>query len=46
MKTIKLNPVEYITNFKKIAKFKFAALVFHGNVYVQANSLKLEELGY
>lgn len=46
MKTIKLSPIEYISNFKKIAKFKFRALVFHGNVYIRANTLKLEELGY
>ena len=46
MKIIELNPIEYITNFKKIAKFKFMAWIFHGNVYIQANEVKLQELGY
>lgn len=46
MKIIELNPIEYITNFRKIAKFKFMAWVLEGNVYVQANITKLEQLGY
>lgn len=46
MKFIQLDPIDYITNFKKIAKFKFRAVVFHGSVWVRADEVKLQELGY
>lgn len=46
MKTIQLTPREYLTNFKKIAKFKFQAITLHGILYITAETVKLEELGY
>ncbi len=46
MKEITLTPHEYLTNFKKIAKFKFDAYTLHGIVHVTANIEKLKELGY
>ena len=46
MKTIKLNPTEYITNFKKIANFAYKASVIHGIVHITAKIEYLKELGY
>ena len=46
MKTIELNPTEYITNFKKIAKFAYKACVMHGIVQITAKIEYLTELGY
>ena len=46
MKTIELTPVEYITNFKKIAHFWFTAHVVHGMVFIEANINNLKSLGY
>lgn len=46
MKTINLTPKEYITNFRKIAKFAFFAEVLRGEVVVTANTIELGYLGF
>ena len=46
MKTIELRPVEYISNFTKIAKFAFEAYVLNGFIHVTANIEQLKTLGY
>ena len=46
MKYIKITPQEYITNFCKIAKFKFTAKIIRGKVLIRANILELNLLGW
>jgi hypothetical protein len=46
MKTISMLATEYISHFKKIAKFKFKAWVVGSYVFIEAPIEELQYLGY